>query len=131
MAAAVADFRPVKVAEQKIKKPTSGDGLTLEMERTQDILMQVKSQREQTGYPRVVVGFAAESENLLENARAKLQSKGLDLMIANDITAPDAGFRAETNRVIVLNSEGDQHPLELASKTSISEAIILRAAGLL
>lgn len=131
MAAAVADFRPVKVAGQKIKKPASGDGLTLEMERTQDILMQVKTRREQTGYPRVVVGFAAESENLLENARAKLQSKGLDLMIANDITAPDAGFRAETNRVIVLNSEGGQHPLELASKTSISEAIILRAAGLL
>jgi len=131
MAAAVADFRPAQVAEQKIKKPTSGDGLTLVMERTQDILMQVKSQREQTGYPRVVVGFAAESENLLQNARAKLQNKGLDLMIANDITTADAGFRADTNRVTVLDSEGGQHPLELASKASISEAIVLRAAGLL
>ena len=130
MAAAVADFRPADVAEQKIKKSGS-DGLTLQLGRTADILNEVKTQREQSGYPRMVVGFAAESENLLKNARDKLERKGLDLLVANDISASDAGFSVDTNRVVILDADGGQFPIDLTSKEAISEIIINRAAALL
>ncbi len=132
MAAAVADFRPITVAGQKIKKKSDSDeGLMLRMVRTDDILMNVKAQRDNTGYPRIVVGFAAESENLLHNARSKLQRKGVDLLVANDITAKDAGFQADTNQVLILDADGGQRLVDLASKASISEDIILLAADLL
>lgn len=129
MAAAVADYRPRRVSEQKIKK--SDHTLDLPLERTPDILLAVKSQREQTGYPMIVVGFAAESENLVENASGKLQSKGLDLLVANDITADDAGFAVDTNRVVVLDSDGGLHRIDLTSKAAIGAYIIERVGGLL
>lgn len=129
MAAAVADYRPCAISEQKIKK--SDDALNLQLARTPDILMAVKAQREQTGYPMIVVGFAAESENLVENASDKLQSKGLDLLIANDITAEDAGFAVDTNRVVVLDMDGGLHPMGLTSKANIGAYIIERVGGLL
>ena len=129
MAAAVADYRPQRVSEQKIKK--SDDSLSLPLTRTADILMAVKAQRAQTGYPMIVVGFAAESENLVENASGKLQSKGLDLLIANDITAADAGFAVDTNRVIVLDMDGGLHHIERKSKAAIGAYIIERVGGLL
>jgi len=94
MAAAVADYQPTAIAPQKIKKDEGG--LTLHLARTPDILSAVAAQRAETGFPRVVVGFAAESENLVENARAKLKAKNLDLIVANDVTARDAGFGVET-----------------------------------
>lgn len=128
MAAAVADFRPETVASQKIKKSDDGSGLTLTLGRTPDILMEVKAQRQQIRFPRVCVGFAAESENLLANARSKLERKGLDLLIANDISSSDAGFAVDTNRVTILDPEGGQEMLPLASKTHISEAIVARVA---
>jgi phosphopantothenoylcysteine decarboxylase/phosphopantothenate--cysteine ligase len=131
MAAAVADFKPQTRAEQKIKKEDSGKAITLEMGRTADILVEVKSQRENTGYPRMVIGFAAESENVLSNARSKLIRKGLDLLVANDIMASDAGFSVDTNRVVILDPEGGMDELELASKSTISERIIARAALML
>lgn len=132
MAAAVADFRPEHVADQKIKKQNgNGDGLVVPLARTPDILLEVKALREQSGYPRLVIGFAAESENLLENARSKLERKGLDFLVANDITAPDAGFEVDTNRVLIIDTEESQYPLDLASKATIGEAIIARAAELL
>jgi phosphopantothenoylcysteine decarboxylase / phosphopantothenate---cysteine ligase len=128
MAAAVADFRPVQIAAQKIKK---GDGgLNIKLMRNPDILMTIRDQREQTGYPRMVVGFAAESENLVQNAAGKLERKGLDLLVANDIAATDAGFAVDTNRVIILDAEGGQQSFDLASKTVIAEAIVARAATL-
>jgi len=96
MVAAVADCRPAEIAPQKIKKGETD--LTLRMVRTPDILAAVARQRAETGFPRVVVGFAAESENLVENARAKLSAKHLHLIVANDVTGPDAGFGVETNR---------------------------------
>ena len=103
MAAAVADFRPQNRADQKIKKKDdSDDAPTIVLVRTPDILLSVKDRRAVTGRPYVVVGFAAESEQLLTHARAKLERKGLDLLIANDITAPDAGFEVDTNRVDYL-----------------------------
>ena len=129
MAAAVADYRPRRVAEQKIKK--SDEALNLPLERTPDILLAVKAQRAQTGYPGIVVGFAAESENLLENARGKLGAKGLDLLVANDITAEDAGFAVDSNRVILLDSGGGLEEIELASKDVIGAAIIERVSRLL
>ena len=129
MAAAVADYRPRTVSEQKIKK--ADDVLNLPLARTADILMAVKAQRAQTGYPVIAVGFAAESENLVENASGKLQSKGLDLLIANDITATDAGFAADTNRVVVLDIDGGLHHIERTSKAEIGAYIIERIGGLL
>ncbi|MCU0511543.1 MAG: bifunctional phosphopantothenoylcysteine decarboxylase/phosphopantothenate--cysteine ligase CoaBC [Anaerolineae bacterium] len=131
MAAAVADFRPGTVATQKIKKQEDTAGLTLELVRNPDILLQVKAQREQTGWPRRVIGFAAESEQVLAHAQSKLHRKALDLLVANDITAPDAGFAGDTNRVILLAADGGQTPLPLLSKTLVSEAIIDRVAALL
>ena len=125
MAAAVADFRPATVAAQKIKK--ADDGLTMQLERTDDILMQVKAQREETGYPRMVVGFAAESENLVKNAASKLERKGVDLLVANDINAADAGFAVDTNRVVILDGDGGQQAFDLTSKTVIAETIVARA----
>ena len=132
MAAAVADFRPQTRAAQKIKKKDdSDDAPTNVLTRTPDILLSVKERRAASGYPQVVVGFAAESEKLLAHARAKLERKGLDLLIANDITAPDAGFEVDTNRVIILGADGSQTPIALASKTHIAEAIVERVAHLL
>lgn len=129
MAAAVADYRPRSVSEQKIKKADSS--LNLPLERNPDILMAVKAQRENTGYPMIVVGFAAESENLVGNASGKLQAKGLDLLVANDITASDAGFAVDTNRVVVLDLDGGLHKTDLASKAAIGAYIIERVGGLL
>ncbi len=132
MAAAVADFRPARVAPHKIKKAASPKReSTLELLRNPDILMAVKEGRERTGWPRVVVGFAAETESLLENARAKLEEKGLDLIIANDITSPQAGFGADTNRVVILDRESEQQRPPLASKARVSEIILERAAAAL
>ncbi len=131
MAAAVADFRPAQAADQKIKKESAAEAPTLALARTPDILLAVKEQRAQSGWPRVVVGFAAESQDLLANARAKLERKGLDLLVANDITAPDAGFEVDTNRVILLDAAGGQQALALASKTHVAEAIIARVVALL
>lgn len=129
MAAAVADYRPRNVAKQKIKK--SDVSLNLPLERSPDILMAVKAQREQTGYPMIVVGFAAESENLVENASGKLRNKGLDLLVANDISAGDAGFAVDTNRVVVLDMDGGLHRIDLTSKAAVGAYIIERVGGLL
>lgn len=129
MAAAVADYRPQAVSEQKIKK--SQADLSLPLVRAPDILMAVKAQRGETGYPMIVVGFAAESENLVENAGAKLRRKGLDLLVANDITAADAGFAVDTNRVVVLDMDGGLQAIDLRSKAEIGAYIIERIGGLL
>lgn len=129
MAAAVADYRPQAVSEQKIKK--SQADLSLPLVRAPDILMAVKAQQGETGYPMIVVGFAAESENLVENAGAKLRRKGLDLLVANDITAADAGFAVDTNRVVVLDMDGGLQAIDLRSKAEIGAYIIERIVGLL
>ncbi len=130
MAAAVADYRPQSIAEQKIKK--SDDAMAaLPLARTPDILLAVQAQREESGYPELTVGFAAESENLLENAAGKLQAKGLDLLIANDITAEDAGFAVDTNRVLILDREGGAQAIGPSSKADIGVDIIGRIADLL
>jgi phosphopantothenoylcysteine decarboxylase/phosphopantothenate--cysteine ligase len=128
MAAAVGDYRPATVSEHKIKKTAD---LTLRLERTPDILAAVARQRADTGRPQVVVGFAAESQDLLENARAKLEAKRLDLIVANDITAADAGFAAETNRVVLLDREGGVEELPLMSKAAVAETVLDRVTRML
>ncbi|GIV81531.1 MAG: phosphopantothenoylcysteine decarboxylase [Anaerolineae bacterium] len=132
MAAAVADYRPAEVAAHKLKKSAAAaETRSLTLVRTPDILSEVSQQRPQSGWPRVVVGFAAESEDLLRNAQEKLQRKGLDLIVANDITAPDAGFSVDTNRVTLLDAQGNVEPLELTSKARVAEHVIARVARLL
>lgn len=129
MAAAVADFRPAHPSSHKIKK--SGTIPTLELTRTPDILREISRQKQETGFPRLTVGFAAESENLMANAQSKLQAKQLDMIAANDISARDAGFAVDTNRVTLLFPDGSQESLPLMDKADIAAAILQRAAGLL
>jgi len=129
MAAAVADFRPKVTAKDKIKK--EGGVPQIELEATEDILKTVAGLGVGAKRPRVVAGFAAESQDLLQNASNKLQSKHLDLIAANDISANDAGFAVETNRITLLFADGRKESLSLMSKTEAAEIIIARIAALL
>ncbi len=129
MSAAVADFRPKDVAENKIKK--EGGIPQIELEATEDILKAVAGLRSEAKRKQIVVGFAAESQDLLQNASNKLQSKKLDLIAANDITADDAGFSVETNRITLLFADGRSESLSLMSKTEAAEVIVERVAALL
>jgi len=127
MAAAVADFRPAHTSREKIKK--SSASLTLELEATADILYSIAGIREKTGYPKRVVGFAAETQALLENAAAKLAAKKLDLIVANDVCAPDAGFEVDTNRVTLLFADGSNQSLDLMSKQDVAAYLISILVG--
>lgn len=129
MAAAVADFRPRKQSEQKIKK--EGGIPQIELEATEDILKAVAELRSRMKRKQVVAGFAAESQDLLQNASNKLQSKKLDLIAANDISAADAGFSVETNRITLLFADGRTESLSLMSKSEAAEIIVERVAALL
>jgi phosphopantothenoylcysteine decarboxylase/phosphopantothenate--cysteine ligase len=128
MAAAVADYRPAQSQPFKIKR---GEGLALELIPTVDILAGVAARRASAGKPHVIVGFAAETRDLLENARAKLRAKGLDLIVANDVTEPGAGFAVDTNRVTLIDARGRIEPLPLMSKAAVAEAILDRVVALL
>jgi phosphopantothenoylcysteine decarboxylase/phosphopantothenate--cysteine ligase len=131
MAAAVADFRPGTVASQKIKKKAETEGLTLAMIRNPDILAEVAAQKATGAGPQVTVGFAAETEDLLTNAQSKLERKRLDLIAANDVTAADAGFAVDTNRVTLLGADGSMTALPLMTKYEVAEAILNKVAQLL
>jgi phosphopantothenoylcysteine decarboxylase/phosphopantothenate--cysteine ligase len=129
MAAAVADFMPVARAEQKIKKES---GIPhIELQATPDILAAVAAFKAEIGWPRLTIGFAAESQDLLVNARSKLQAKKLDFIAANDISAIDAGFGAEDNRVTLLFADGRVEALPLMSKAEVAEVILERVVALL
>ena len=129
-AAAVADFRPGAVATEKIKKE-GRERLVIELVRTPDILAQVGERRRRSGRPRVLVGFAAETENLLAAAMDKIRRKNLDLIVANDVSAPDAGFGVDTNRVILLDREGHQEAWPLMTKEEVAERLMARIMALL
>ncbi len=122
MAAAVSDFRPVHTSTQKIKK--SGSGIEIQLESTTDILAEVAKIRESAPNPRFVIGFAAESQNLLNNAAEKLKKKKLDMIVANDITASDAGFEVDTNRVTFIYADGHHQSMPLQSKADVAEKVI-------
>jgi phosphopantothenoylcysteine decarboxylase / phosphopantothenate---cysteine ligase len=117
MAAAVADYRPVHFADQKIKK--SEGKLLLELEPTIDILAAVGRVKNS----RVLIGFAAETQNLEANARKKLQEKNADLIVANDVSAKDAGFDVETNRVLLISPDWKRE-LPLLSKLEVADKIL-------
>lgn len=125
MAAAVADFRPRHYENEKIKKE---NGIpTIVLEKTPDILKEIAGKRETSGHPLRVIGFAAESQALIDNAKRKLKLKRLDLIAANDISSKDAGFEVDTNRVVLLFPDGTQQELGLQTKTETAEAIINQA----
>ena len=123
MAAAVADYRPSSPADSKIKK--NAKSLTLDMEPTVDILGSLKDNA------LVKVGFAAESEDLLNNARKKLKAKGLDLIVANDITGEQSGFAFDTNKVTLISAGGEAEELPLMLKSQVSEVVLDRVSGLI
>jgi phosphopantothenoylcysteine decarboxylase/phosphopantothenate--cysteine ligase len=124
MAAAVSDFRPAEAGAQKIKRHEAG-GMTLQLVQNPDFLHEVPNSL-------VKVGFAAETENVIENARRKPLTHGhLDLICANDVSAPDAGFGVDTNRVTILDDQGGVEELPLLSKYEVSHRILDRMLPLL
>ena len=121
-AAAVGDFRTNNVANQKIKKTEDKSGkFTLELIENPDILKELGKKKQDK---LIMVGFAAETENVLENARKKLISKNLDLIVANDVTMEGAGFATDTNIVTIINRAGEAKALPKMSKEEVAAAII-------
>jgi phosphopantothenoylcysteine decarboxylase/phosphopantothenate--cysteine ligase len=126
MAAAVADFKVSNTAAQKIKR---AEGIPqIKLEANPDILKEVADMKDR---PRVVVGFAAESNDLLRNAQGKLSAKKLDLIVANDIAASDAGFEVDTNRVVLIDKSGQAEELPLLSKDEVARKILDRVVEML
>jgi phosphopantothenoylcysteine decarboxylase/phosphopantothenate--cysteine ligase len=130
MAAAVADFRPPRAEGQKIKR-RGRDSLELKLEPTSDILGAVAAQRRERGRPRLIVGFAAESQDLVANARQKRQEHDLALIVANDISATDSGFAVDTNRVTLIDENDGVQALPLMSKAQVAEVVLDRLGNLL
>ena len=125
MAAAVADFRPASPAGEKIKKG-AGEVPEILLEKTHDFLVDLGQQKPEG---QVLVGFAAETQNLLENARGKLERKNLDLIVANDVSAPDAGFAHDTNKVTLVLGSGEEIDVPLESKRVVADAIFDAVVG--
>lgn len=129
MAAAVSDFTPSTKSDQKIKKTQAEEwGMAIGLERTLDILQGIKERREKSGFPKVVLGFAAETQDAFKYGRSKLIRKGLDFIAINDVTAPGAGFGVSTNRVTLLDADGLVAKFPLQSKAEVAEQIIVRVA---
>lgn len=131
MAAAVADFRPRDASGQKLKKAEDSAAPSIELEKNADILAGLGEARAARGarLP-ILVGFAAETERVVEHAREKLERKRCDLVVANDVSADDAGFAVDTNAVVLVDRRGDQ-VCELDTKARIAHAIVDRVVGLL
>lgn len=123
-AAAVGDYAPESKSAGKIKK--TGDELTLKLKRTRDILKEIGEKKKQ----QIVVGFAAETEDLMSNAAIKLREKNADMIVANNVGAPGAGFEADTNEVHLLFASGAMEELPLAPKKEIAKIIFDRISGL-
>lgn len=119
-AAAVADYRFAESYPQKLKK--GAPSLSVQLVRTPDILAELGRQKSH----QVLVGFAAETEDLVEHARAKLAAKRLDMIVANDLTQPGAGFGTETNQVTILHRDGRVEPLPLMPKRALADVILDR-----
>ena len=122
MAAAVADYRAPNVANYKMKKTDDGNEISIELVKNPDILKEI-CQKRTTSHP-LIVGFCAESENLLKNAKEKLVKKGCDYLIANDISRKDIGFSSDYNEVTILSKNGDFKKLPRAAKTEIAKSIL-------
>lgn len=124
MVAAVADYRACETVDSKIKKDKAG--LELRLERTEDILTGLSRARGK----RVLVGFAAETNDLINNAIAKLHAKGLDLIVANDVTEEGSGFDTETNSAVLIDRDGGRETTGLLPKTELAERILTRSLEL-
>jgi phosphopantothenoylcysteine decarboxylase/phosphopantothenate--cysteine ligase len=122
MTAAVADYRPASAAGHKIKR--GPESLTIELVKNPDILSQVQGEL-------IKVGFAAETEDLVPNAKRKLEKKGLDLIVANDVTATDSGFAVDTNRVVLIDRGGEVKQLPLLPKSEVAHRILDKVLALL
>ena len=127
--AAVSDFRPARQSELKIKKLESDP--VLELTANQDILANLGVRRKSSGRPEVLVGFAAESHDLMAEGRRKLAAKNLDLIVVNDISADDAGFAVDTNRVVLISADGMTSELPLMTKLEVADEILDSVTGLL
>ncbi|MCB0986997.1 MAG: bifunctional phosphopantothenoylcysteine decarboxylase/phosphopantothenate--cysteine ligase CoaBC [Microthrixaceae bacterium] len=125
MAAAVADFRPVTVADHKIKK--AGGPPEIRLEPTVDILAAL-GRHKRAG--QILVGFAAETTDVATHARSKLEAKGADLLVANDVSAPATGFEHDTNEVIIYGADGTATPVPMTTKEGVAERILDAVAGL-
>jgi len=128
-AAAVSDYRPKLRAGQKLKKNTKT--LTLELVRNPDILAELGKRKDKDSRRPILVGFAAETESLLANAREKLKNKNLDLIVANDVSRSDAGFQVDTNQVKLIFKEGQIKELPLMSKEEVAHRILDHVRGML
>jgi phosphopantothenoylcysteine decarboxylase / phosphopantothenate---cysteine ligase len=128
MAAAVADYAPVQRAQEKVQK--TADSLTLLLKKTPDILGDLGQKRLAKGDGPILVGFAAETEDVVVRATAKRENKHADLIVANDVSRSDAGFEVDTNQVVIIGSEGAES-LPLQSKTRVASAILDRVETLL
>ncbi|HNX92926.1 MAG TPA: bifunctional phosphopantothenoylcysteine decarboxylase/phosphopantothenate--cysteine ligase CoaBC [Syntrophomonas sp.] len=128
-AAAVGDFRLAAIADQKIKKTDNGlQSVMLELVGTTDILKEMGKRKQEN---QIIIGFAAETENLLENARKKLKSKNLDFIVANDVTIEGAGFATETNVVTFISRDGEVVSLPKMLKEEVAAAILDRVIDLM
>ena len=124
MTAAVADYRPKRVAPQKLKKGPGG--LSIELTRTVDILADIVPRKGK----RIVVGFAAETEDVVANAERKLREKKLDMIVANDVGATDTGFAVDTNAVLIIDRYGKRDTTPLLSKDEVADRILDRVVAL-
>jgi phosphopantothenoylcysteine decarboxylase / phosphopantothenate---cysteine ligase len=128
MAAAVGDYRPLQIAPQKIKKLQSEENITLI--KNPDILGHLGKSRSTSQRP-VLVGFAAETENLIENATEKLIQKNLDFIVANNLTQSGSGFGCDTNQVKIIDRKGDVSELPAMTKEEVAEQVFDRVEALL
>ena len=129
MVAAVADFRPGERSEKKIKKTETDQwGIAIGLEPTLDVLSGIKERREETGLPRVVLGFAAETHNAYEYGRDKLLRKGLDFIAVNDVMEDGAGFAVDTNHVLLISSQGEVDEMPKQSKARVAERLVAHVA---
>jgi phosphopantothenoylcysteine decarboxylase/phosphopantothenate--cysteine ligase len=130
MAAAVADFRPVQVGDRKIKRSEMSYAPTIALDVNPDILAGLGDDRKTRGGGPLLIGFAAETHDVVAYARAKLASKGVDLVVANDVTEPGSGFAVDTNRVVLVDAAGDT-PVPAGSKAVVAHRILDRVVAML
>jgi len=128
LAAAVADYRPADPSEQKLKRADVGSEMTLTFTENPDVALETRAARK-TGS--ISVGFALETNSLRENAQAKLESKGFDLIVANEAEAEGAGFEVETNRVLLLGVNAEAEELPILPKDEVAEVILDRISGIM
>jgi len=125
-AAAVSDYRPREISAQKIKKGAAS--LSIDLVKNPDILSELGKAKADSSY--ILVGFAAETEDILTNAMEKLRAKNLDIIVVNDVTREDSGFRSDTNLVKIIYRDGSREELPLMSKDEVAGRILDRIKAL-